>query len=229
MKKAKRGHLISFEGISGAGKSSALAHLKQHLRSHKIECVVKTDLLGFTSTGVGGDIKGVLDSNRGKNDRFQFGYPVVESLLILAKRACESKDKLIPALNEGKVVLADRDIDTVCTYQLVSLLDETLPYNFTIDELVGLLRSVNRLGSVEPSLTFYLTVSMPNAKKRLEERDGEKVLPAKVKFDKRATDIFEKVLALPIPNRTIVRIDTDTMSKAQVFEKVLSEYNAWKP
>ena len=52
---------------------------------------------------------------------FRTGFPVVETFLILAKRSYESKKRLIPELEKGSIILADRDIDTVCTYQMVTL------------------------------------------------------------------------------------------------------------
>ena len=103
------GKFITLEGVEGAGKSTALAFIKQTLIDHAIPLVVTREPGG---TQISEKIRTllldrsnhVLDSN-------------AELLLMFAARAQHLAQLIIPSLQQGKWVLCDRFTDATYAYQ----------------------------------------------------------------------------------------------------------------
>jgi dTMP kinase len=104
-----RGHLIAFEGVEGAGKSTQAARLADHLRDRGFE-VVRTREPG--GTPVAEAVRAVLlDSDLdAMDDR-------TEALLYAAARAEHVAKVIAPALDSGAVVITDRYLDSSLAYQ----------------------------------------------------------------------------------------------------------------
>jgi thymidylate kinase len=144
-------------------------------------------------SGLGGDIKAVLDKHNRNQDKFyRFGFPAVQTLLILAKRAYESSQRLVPELQKGAIVLADRDIDTVASYQALSF--DANPEESRTTRLIQLIRELDAIACEPPALTFYLKVSIAEAIRRVEKRDQHVLRPGEVDFLRRATKMDRVVL-----------------------------------
>lgn len=108
-----RGLFISVEGADGAGKSTQVRRLADHLRSLGHDVVVTREPGGG---GEGAQALRHLLLN-GPPDRWS---PMTEALLMYAARA-EHLEKLIrPALAAGKTVLTDRFADSTMAYQGVA-------------------------------------------------------------------------------------------------------------
>ncbi|HXO20939.1 MAG TPA: dTMP kinase [Thermoanaerobaculia bacterium] len=213
------GRIISFEGISNAGKTSAIRRLRRFLEDEDYPVIVKDDLLHYKGRSIGGEIKRILD--RGKPS-YRLGVPVAETLLICAKRAYESQTRLEPAVVQGKIVLCDRDIDTVCAYQL----DVLSEYRSFVPraELIQWIRCINQLGVVEPTLTFYLSVTPDGALER-EQTARKSILPDVERAALRSQaeehlQLFEAVLSIPMSQRKLVKIDTTDLSEEDVFQNI---------
>lgn len=104
----RKGTLITFEGIEGAGKSSQLELLAKQLRSagRNVSAIREP---GGTELGEG--IRPLLKEK---------GTPVCEKaelLLFLASRAQLVHERILPALAEGTIVLCDRYSDSTLAYQ----------------------------------------------------------------------------------------------------------------
>lgn len=102
------GLFISFEGIDGVGKSTQADRLERYLveRGHS---VVRTFEPGGTELGQ--EIRHLLLHRKGEVS------PRSEALLYAADRAHHVASKILPALNEGKVVITDRYLDSSVAYQ----------------------------------------------------------------------------------------------------------------
>ena len=104
-----RGKFITFEGCDGCGKSTQLSLLIDYLTKAGVPHI-------FTREPGGGKIseaiRGILLS--GKN--MEMGDEC-EALLYAAARAQHIKDRVEPALNEGKLVVCDRYVDSSFAYQ----------------------------------------------------------------------------------------------------------------
>jgi dTMP kinase len=107
----RRGRLIAFEGVEGAGKSTQLELLRQTLEKagHR---VVSTREPGGTT--VGEQIRSIL------LDRGSTLDPRAEALLFAAARAQLVEQVIRPALERGETVLCDRYLHSSLAYQGVA-------------------------------------------------------------------------------------------------------------
>ncbi|HXF57648.1 MAG TPA: dTMP kinase, partial [Actinomycetota bacterium] len=105
----RRGLFIVFEGVEGAGKGTQLELARQYLQSRGLDVVVTREPGG---TEFGDRLRqAVLDPATGPLD------PRAEALLFAAARAQLVSAVIRPALEEGKVVLCDRFVDSSVAYQ----------------------------------------------------------------------------------------------------------------
>ncbi len=104
-----RGKFITFEGCDGCGKSTQLKLLSEYLTENKIEHI-------FTREPGGGKISEQIREIllNGKNAEMT---DECEALLYAAARAQHLRDKVEPALSEGKLVVCDRYVDSSFAYQ----------------------------------------------------------------------------------------------------------------
>ena len=104
-----KGSFISFEGIEGTGKTIQSKLLYEHFRKTGYT-VILTEEPGGTRIGL--KIREVLLSVENKEIT-----PVTELLLYNASRAQHLKELILPALNEGGIVITDRFSDSTVAYQ----------------------------------------------------------------------------------------------------------------
>ncbi|NLU50106.1 MAG: dTMP kinase [Syntrophomonadaceae bacterium] len=138
----KKGLFISFEGIDGSGKTTQVKRLGQSLRDKGYELVTVREPGG---TPVAEKIRELLLDAR--NDGI---CPRTEAFLYAAARAQLVTEVINPALTEGRVVIADRYLDSTLAYQ---------GYGRGLD--TRFLEQLNRLavaGTV-PDLTIILDIS----------------------------------------------------------------------
>ncbi len=136
--------------------------------------------------------------------------PECEALLYAASRMQHLSQKVIPAINEGKVVLCDRFLDSSLAYQGYARglgMDKVLNVNsFALDYM--------------PELTIFIDVTPEVALKRMANKDRngkcDRLDQEKIDFHQRVYEGYHKVLEM-YPNR-IVKIDGN-----QPLEKVISD------
>jgi dTMP kinase len=102
----KRGQFITFEGIDGAGKSTQIAFLADHLRAQGHTVRVTREPGG---TPLGESLR-TLILNRPMDPR-------TETLLVFAARAEHLAQVIRPALAAGHWVVCDRFTDATYAYQ----------------------------------------------------------------------------------------------------------------
>jgi dTMP kinase len=104
-----RGIFIVFEGVEGAGKGTQIELARRYILSKGREVVVTREPGG---TGFGDRLREViLDPTTGKV------HPRAEALVFAAARTQLVSTVIRPALDEGKVVLCDRFVDSSVAYQ----------------------------------------------------------------------------------------------------------------
>lgn len=104
-----KGRLISFEGLDGAGKTTQMQLLEQWLAARNIP-YVRTREPGGTPLGV--EIRHLL-----LNRPDLAITPLAEAFLFQADRAQHFTNVILPALDEGKLVITDRCFDASIAYQ----------------------------------------------------------------------------------------------------------------
>ncbi len=106
---ADRGRLIAFEGVEGAGKSTQIELVAEHLRKRGYT-VIETREPGGTS--LGSEIRQMV-----MRPTRTTPSPMTELLLYLADRAQHLAEVIVPALNRGDVVVCDRFSASTVVYQ----------------------------------------------------------------------------------------------------------------
>ena len=104
-----KGKFITVEGTDGSGKSTQLKLLMDYLGTKNCDVVFTREPGG---TEISEKIRAIiLDiNNKEMTD-------MTEALLYAAARAQHVQQKIIPAINEGKVVICDRFVDSSIAYQ----------------------------------------------------------------------------------------------------------------
>ncbi|PYZ95455.1 dTMP kinase [Alteribacter lacisalsi] len=153
-----KGRFITFEGGEGAGKTTALRAIQKQLEEagHRV----------FTTREPGGSViaekirEVILDTAHTEMDNR------TEALLYAAARRQHLIEKVIPALEEGSVVLCDRFIDSSLVYQGVAR-------GIGVDEV----RSMNLFATagLMPDLTVYFDVEPETGLARIGGNKGREI------------------------------------------------------
>ena len=142
-----KGRFITFEGSEGSGKSTQIELVHRHLETKKRKVLF---LREPGATRISEQVRRILldVGSAGMSDE-------CETLLYMAARAQLVREKIIPALREGVVVLCDRFLDSTVAYQ---------GYGNGVD--IGWIKELGRFttGGVTPDLTFFFDI---DAKKGL--------------------------------------------------------------
>ncbi|MEN8904859.1 MAG: dTMP kinase [Clostridiales bacterium] len=153
----KKGLLITFEGMDGSGKTTQIKMIEEYLNSKGFKTVITRE--------PGGTIISESIRNIVLNNEFKEMDSTTELLLYCASRAQLVKEIILPAIENSKIVLCDRFIDSTIVYQ---------GYARGID--IDFLNKLNEFVSmgIEPDITFLLNISSQESKNRLnlcEEMD----------------------------------------------------------
>ena len=107
--KKPRGRFITFEGADGCGKSTQMQKLKDRLEECGYEIVCSREPGGCEISERIRDV--VLDA------RLMGMSPACEALLFAASRAEHVRQVILPAIENGKIMLCDRFLDSSFAYQ----------------------------------------------------------------------------------------------------------------
>jgi dTMP kinase len=132
---------ISICGVEGAGKTTQLQHIADFLKSTGRKFVMTREPGG---TEIGRKIRSILldPKNAGLT-------PKAELFLYAADRSQHIEQVILPSLNEGKIVVTDRFVDSTTVYQ---------GYARGID--LDLVEKINELvlNGLKPDLTILLDI-----------------------------------------------------------------------
>ena len=104
-----KGLFIVMEGPDGSGKTTQINLLKEYLEEAGYECLITREPGG---TVIGEEVRQLI-----LNPEHKEMSPVTEMLLYAASRAQLVHEVIGPALEEGKIVISDRFVDSSIIYQ----------------------------------------------------------------------------------------------------------------
>lgn len=105
----KRGLFLTLEGVDGCGKSTQLAFLTEYLKQKGLDVVLTREPGGCA---ISEQVREILLNPENKQMSAE-----TEMLLYAAARAQHIAEKILPALEAGRVVLCDRYLDSSIAYQ----------------------------------------------------------------------------------------------------------------
>ncbi len=167
---------ITFEGIEGSGKSTALIGLCDYLEKQGFE-VIRTREPG--GSALGQNLRSTLLDERSKL------CSEAELFLFLADRAQHVQEVIRPALEQGKFVLCDRYVDSTLAYQGAGR-------GLDIEKLLSLHELCTH--NLWPNLTLLLDLPVNLGLERATKRNDAQVGGANEKrFDKESVNFHEQV------------------------------------
>lgn len=201
-----KGFFITFEGPDGAGKSTIISMV-----ANEIQNVLLTREPG--GIDIAEQIRTViLDKKNIAMDAR------TEALLYAAARRQHLVEKVKPALDEGKIVLCDRFVDSSLAYQGHARglgIDEVLSINqFAIEEMM-------------PDLTIYFDIEPELGLQRINKNKGREVNRLDLEhleFHNRVREGYNLVMKR-FPER-IVKIDASG-EVGIVFKKTMELLKEW--
>lgn len=197
-----KGHFITFEGGDGAGKSTLIDHLFSTLKKRGYP-IVKTRAPGGTPAGK--VIRKLLLNSS------EPVVPRAELLLYLADRSQQVETVILPALQEGKIVLCDRYNDSTIAYQGVARgLDLSTVNRFCQFATINL----------EPGLTIYLDLDPKIGLERLKlsGKSKDRIEAENLDFHQKIREAF---LAIAKTNPQRFHCIDASLPKDIVFENAL--------
>jgi dTMP kinase len=199
-----RGYFITFEGLDGSGKTTQLRRLAASLETEGHQVVTLRQPGG---TALGDRIRSILlDSN----SEAALGpiVPAAEMALMFADRAQSIAEIILPALNEGKVVLCDRYTDSSEAYQGGGR-------QLGSERILEMHRAA--CDNLQPDLTLLLLPSLEASLKRARRRNQRTVAQQGTdenRFERESDDFYRRIydkyeeIAAREPNRiTVIRDD----------------------
>lgn len=194
---------ITIEGPEGSGKSTQVSLLARYLKNkgYKVLCTREPG-----GTPVGERIRRIL-----LEPKF-FGLdPVCELLLYCAQRAEHTKKVIRKALEEGKIVLCERYIDSTIAYQV---------YGRGIDEKIVRILNDFCTDKLLPDLTIILDIppklSLKNKKKRLDRIEREPL-----EFHEKVREGYGKIAQEG--RARLIRV-TDKKSTQEMIRRYVDEF-----
>ena len=183
----REGYFISFEGGDGSGKSTQIQILRGFLEERGYDVIITREPGG---TPISEKIRSIiLDKANSEMD------DMTEALLYAAARAQLVSQIIRPALEEGKVVICDRFVDSSMAYQA---------YARGLGDSVKTINAF-AVGDCMPDLTILLKVNPQVGSSRIGNRERDRIELASSDFHKK---VYEGYLQLEklYPER-IVGID----------------------
>lgn len=151
MSSSNNAKFITFEGIDGCGKSTQAKLLLEYMNKSGVETILVREPGG---TNISESIREILlhSSSGQMGDR-------TESLLMTASRAQLTQEVIIPNMDQGKFVIADRYSDSTLAYQGGGR-------NLDIEWLIELNNYATF--TLLPDITFFVDIRSEEALRRLD-------------------------------------------------------------
>lgn len=149
------GYFITFEGGEGTGKTTIIKELDAYFKSKNYDVIETREPGGIE---IAEKIRQIILDVNNKNMDYR-----TEALLYAASRAQHLAEKIIPALENNKVVLCDRYIDSSLVYQGIAR-------GLGVENVLA----INKFAlSYMPDITFFIDVEPRICFQRLKDVQRE--------------------------------------------------------
>lgn len=201
---SERGIFITLEGPDGSGKSTQASLLADRLEAEGRK-VTRTFEPG--GTGIGKRLREIILDNRSAGM-----CGVTEFLLYAADRAQDVHEVIVPALRDGRIVVAERFVDSSIAYQGYGL-------GMDIDEV----NAVNRIATrgLVPDLTLLLDIDPALGVRRATDcHEADRIEQRRLDFHTAVRNAY-LMLAADEPERFRI-IEAGGRSISEVHEEIYS-------
>ena len=166
---------ITFEGIDGCGKSTQARLLLDHMNNSGVETILVREPGG---TNISEAIREILlhSSSSQMGDR-------TESLLMTASRAQLTQEVIVPNIDQGKFVIADRYSDSTLAYQGGGR-------NLDIEWLIELNNYATF--TLLPDITFFVDIRPEEALRRLD-KNKDRIEGEGIEFQARVRKTYHEL------------------------------------
>ncbi|MDP8219919.1 MAG: dTMP kinase [Candidatus Stygibacter frigidus] len=182
-----KGIFITFEGIEGCGKSTQVELLKNQLEADGMDVILTREPGG---TVISERIRDLL-----LDPTYKEMLPETEVLLYAASRSQHTGQKIIPAIESGKVVISDRYYDSTIAYQGAARQIDGSAIRFLCEFAAY---------HHEPDLTFLIDVAVETGLGRINPESADRLEQESLDFHRRVRTGF---LELAEKHSRIVIID----------------------
>lgn len=194
----KKGLFITFEGIDGCGKTTQMNLLASYLKEKNYDIIETLEPGGCE---IGKKLRQILLHEEG------FVANNCELFLYLADRAQHVEQIIKKNLQEGKIVLCDRFVDSTLAYQGYGR-------NGDLENLIYL-NKIATLG-LKPDITFLFDIDIETSQKRIGN--------VKDRLEKESLDFHNKVkqgyLTLANQDKQRIKVMDATKTIEEIFEEV---------
>ena len=201
-----KGVFVTFEGIEGSGKSTQMQLLAGKFAELSIPCLLTREPGGPPISEL---IRALL-----LNPEHKEMLPETELLLYAASRVQHTGEWILPALEQGKVVLCDRYYDSTYAYQGAARAQDM--------DFIRVLTGFATFHRV-PDLTFLIDLPVEQGLARITQRTLDRLELEDISFHERVRQQY-LVLAQENPNRFVVlegSLPPDELHQI-IFNKVLA-------
>ncbi len=199
-----KGLFITLEGPDGSGKSTIIKLIQEYLLNKGIDFIQTREPGG---TSIGEDIRHIILDNKNTHMAAE-----TEALLYAASRAQHVHEKIIPALEEGKLVLSDRFVLSSLAYQGVGRdlgIDKVKSINdFALD---GLYPDLILFFHIDPEVTL---------KRKTIGTSGDRLEKEGTDFHNKVYNGYMELLKL-YPDK--IKLIDASQSREQVFKSSIEK------
>ncbi|TLS35090.1 dTMP kinase [Pseudalkalibacillus caeni] len=210
-----KGLFITFEGPDGAGKTTQIKKLAEYLENKGIPYIHTREPGG---TRISDKIRSlILDP---ANEEM---VNETEVLLYAASRSQHVKEKILPALNEGKIVLCDRFVDASIAYQGYGL-------GISVEQV----KEINRFatGGLAADRSYLIDLPVEEGRNRMAARyetqtNGQGLDRIEQKHADYHQTVRQAFLKLAEENANRIQLINGNRNAEMIFEEIKEDFETF--